>query len=511
MLLVLAGLPEGLITHHDAAEVGDVFALRQVAVNVQRVDGNVTVELFDDHSCLRIEPRAVFRGPPVVQVSPFVIFASLVVEPVRDFVPERGAPDNRVQQRIVCQLSFITGDEDVAPRNHDLIVGGIVVRIVRLRLHFPLGAVDGLPELRYHVVESPLIGVLHVLHVRRAVDLHARKVFPFIGIADFHDDRAEFPERLFLGRLTHPVQCPDSFGIDILDGISDLKQFFLRPFRQIFRDVHPADQLTERAVGLFNHAFPPRLGLLNSAQRRGIETKGFAVSLIIHVTSQPADQMKPEIIFPVVKRERSKISVQRAQKFGLPDDNRVHVLQPGALHENGPVEIRRALRELLKRHFIVILQRVPGVFPFPGCVRNGSFQLYQILRSLSRFGIVIPYNQKHILKMLSEFLADHHGARVGIEIKIPVGQAQSPLRDKNRIFAADFVILSNAESKQGRSGYTVNVRRGIHDPLRILDAVDPVKISFQALDPVLIQRGAVHAGQKEVADFLFVAPLLCIR
>src|ERR1041385_2628111 len=88
MLCPLVCLFEGLVSHHDASEIGDVLPLRQFAVDMEGIDRAIFVVLFDDHPGSRIKLCAVLRLPPVVQVSLVIVLASLVVKSMCDLMTE---------------------------------------------------------------------------------------------------------------------------------------------------------------------------------------------------------------------------------------------------------------------------------------------------------------------------------------------------------------------------------------------------------------------------------------
>ena len=84
------------------AEVGDILAQCEFAVDVPGTDGDAGVELTDQLGGTDIEPGPVLGGPPVGQIACGVVFASLVIKPVRHLVADDGS-DRAVVQRIVGQ------------------------------------------------------------------------------------------------------------------------------------------------------------------------------------------------------------------------------------------------------------------------------------------------------------------------------------------------------------------------------------------------------------------------
>jgi len=99
--LVLLGFFEGIEADDDAAEVGDVFAGRGLAVDVQRIEQGVAVELLHDAVHALVEALAVGLAPPLVQVAVGVVLAALVVEAMGEFVANGAGPGVAVHQRVV--------------------------------------------------------------------------------------------------------------------------------------------------------------------------------------------------------------------------------------------------------------------------------------------------------------------------------------------------------------------------------------------------------------------------
>src|SRR5689334_18821762 len=129
----------------EAAEIGDVFAEREFAVDMQIVDRHVGVELLHQFLCARVELLAVGAGPPVAQVAFGIEAAALIVEAVQHFVADDGA-DAAVIQRIVglrVEIRWL----HLCRRKYDLVLQRVVVRVDGLRQHAPLVAIDRLVDL----------------------------------------------------------------------------------------------------------------------------------------------------------------------------------------------------------------------------------------------------------------------------------------------------------------------------------------------------------------------------
>src|SRR5690606_25589605 len=126
----------------DAAEVGDVLAQSEAAVDVQAGQGLVAVELLGQLVGARLELAAVLVGPPVGHVAGGIELAALVVVAVQHLVA-----DHRADAAVVEGVVGVGIEErrlQDGGREDDLVGGGAVVGVHRLRAHAPFAAVDRL-------------------------------------------------------------------------------------------------------------------------------------------------------------------------------------------------------------------------------------------------------------------------------------------------------------------------------------------------------------------------------
>ena len=74
-----------------------------------------------------------------------------------------------VGYQVVINLALTTSsnaiDHEDRRRQHDFIVGWVVVGVVVLRVHFPFGAVNLLAVFVKHVGKLPAVRVHHVAHI----------------------------------------------------------------------------------------------------------------------------------------------------------------------------------------------------------------------------------------------------------------------------------------------------------------------------------------------------------
>src|ERR1043165_869214 len=101
--LALHGFLKGVISHVEAAQIGDGFARHQLALHVETLLHFVAAELVDDALGALLEILHVGVGPPVLEIAFLVELRALIVEAVRDFVADDRA-DGPVVDRIVRGL-----------------------------------------------------------------------------------------------------------------------------------------------------------------------------------------------------------------------------------------------------------------------------------------------------------------------------------------------------------------------------------------------------------------------
>ena len=189
---------------------------------MQRVDGHVAVVLCDDPLRALLELLLVGRRPPTLEVALLVELAALVIEAVRDLVADRAPRGVAVDQRVVDQGVGDAGQDEGGRRQHDLVVRRVVVGIVSLRRHLPLGAIDRLVELGDVVVALPFVAADRVPQERIALHLVVRVVLPLHRIADLLGHRVQLLERPLLGGRAHPVEVPDPRAEGVEDIVGQL-------------------------------------------------------------------------------------------------------------------------------------------------------------------------------------------------------------------------------------------------------------------------------------------------
>ena len=194
----------------DAAVVADVLAESLLAVDELAGNGLHGAEVVLEHLRACVVVLLVEVGPPVVLVAGLVELAALVVEAMAHLVSDHAA-DGTVVDGVVGIGVKEWGLQDGCGEA-DLVGGWVVVGIDGLGRHQPLVLVDGLVHLAVDLVLHQEGGdVAQVLVERETlVYLQAAVVLPFVGIADFHDEVAQFVLGLQFRLGTHPCGLVDA-------------------------------------------------------------------------------------------------------------------------------------------------------------------------------------------------------------------------------------------------------------------------------------------------------------
>ena len=153
----------------DSADVGDVFALCEFAVDVQARQRLVFVVLLHDRTRALFEFLRGLRRPPVAQVAFGVELPSLIIEAVRHFMADYGA--NPAVVHCVVGIGIEEGRLQNAGRKHNLVHVRVVVGVDRRRCHSPVGAIDRLADLVNVAIGFEFFGPQRVQHKWPAIDL----------------------------------------------------------------------------------------------------------------------------------------------------------------------------------------------------------------------------------------------------------------------------------------------------------------------------------------------------
>ena len=139
-----------------------------------------------------------------------------------------------IDHRVVQILIAHSGHGENRGRQDNLVVGGLIVGVVSLRRHLPLGSVHRLAELGNHVTELPAGRIHHVPAPGVLAHDQGRTILPAVGIADLDVESTEFLVRLRLGGIAHPIQPVDPLAVGAADDLHQIRVTPLLSFWKIF-------------------------------------------------------------------------------------------------------------------------------------------------------------------------------------------------------------------------------------------------------------------------------------
>ena len=258
---------------HEAAQVGDVLAFGQLAVDLDVVDDGVPRVLVDDALRAVVELPRVLLRPPVLEIALRVELASMVVEPVRQLVAD-GAAGVAVVGRVV-HLRIVQGRLQHACGEVDVVHLQVVRGIDRRRRHAPLAAVERLADLREPAPRLEQVGARHVAGEVIAPDVHGSVVAPFVRVSDLVHDGVQLFQGLLLGRRAHPLDPVEV----VLHRLFDLLRHVQGLLFQLGAEGAAHELLAERFAQLRVDqryaALPARLQLRHSVKGLAEEIKVF--------------------------------------------------------------------------------------------------------------------------------------------------------------------------------------------------------------------------------------------
>src|ERR1700722_4602789 len=129
----------------DATVIRRVLAEGQLAIQIYAVDRAKVTILVDHASRTRLEGLGVFLSPPIPQIAGAVEFAPLVVEPMRQLMPDN-YPDCSQVYCFVCLWIIKRGLQN-ARGKIDIVLRWIVRGVDGRGRHAPFALVDWLADL----------------------------------------------------------------------------------------------------------------------------------------------------------------------------------------------------------------------------------------------------------------------------------------------------------------------------------------------------------------------------
>ena len=241
----LLGGAEGIIGDAQTALVSDVLAQGEVAVGMLVLHDNDLVELCGKFLGSSLELLAVLLGPPVGHVAVLVEHAALVVKAVGHLVTDNHADSTKVGSIVGFHIK--EGRLQDGSGEADLIGGGVVVGVHRLRCHAPFVLVNGLAHLVQVTARLIQAGGLNVvIQALAGIYLQAAVVAPLVGITDLYGEGIEFHQGVDLGLLAHPGQTCNVAGQRLAQFADELHHLFLAAVSKVLANVDLADSLAQQ-------------------------------------------------------------------------------------------------------------------------------------------------------------------------------------------------------------------------------------------------------------------------
>src|SRR6185312_9691068 len=181
--------------------IGGVFAQREFAVQVNVINGNKAVVLVHKALCAFLKSLGIFSGPPVMEVAVGVEQPSLIIEAVRELVPDHGA--NAAEIHGIIGLKVVKRRLQDSGGKVDIVFAGIVVSIHRRRRHLPLRLVKRLADLLDFTIHFKFVGAKGVAQSFSTDNFQRAVIPPFIGIANLVLDGLQLDQGLLLCGLAH--------------------------------------------------------------------------------------------------------------------------------------------------------------------------------------------------------------------------------------------------------------------------------------------------------------------
>ncbi len=429
--------------------------------------------------------------------------APLIVEAVGHFVPDHAGDRAIIVGRIGCgiedrRLKESGGEDDVAQR--------AVIGVVGLRGHLPVAAVDR--PVAAAELEAPFVGGRTPDVADRIVALHhhRRIIARLVRIADLHDIRVEFLERFGLGLRSHPGERLDAVAecaLDVGDQGFDLSLCFRR---KITIGVKLAGRPVERAeagrrIGPAIAARGGEHGSLPAHLLLGLARKRMAVQVEIGIGERLGHVGRGEIGdaegHPRFQRLDPRLRHHRRQlgKSGIGgDDQALFLVEPGARQIRPPVEARRISDEIGRAHRIILGGRIALFGLGPACLGQPGLEGDDIVGRA--IGVAPADQPEHLFRIIA--IGGALRVEIGIQIIIPVGQAESALLQIDRIDVRVLLIAVDEVAERAGVETILPHQRGERRPIgRVADRID---LGRDRLGPGRLDRRLVHEGGIEGAD-----------
>ena len=125
---------------------------------------------------------------------------------------------------------------------------------------------------------------------------------------------------------------------------------------------------------------------------------------------------------------RDLLSLKRGKELGLAYDHRIRTQAPRA--ESGrPIDVRGVLRrQLCRRHFVVVRDRITQVLELSRRFRERSLERHDVLCRFTRRRLIASQQLQRARDVLHVLAANARDAGVRIEIEIALRHSQATLR-----------------------------------------------------------------------------------
>ena len=479
-----------------AAQVSDVFAERQLAVDFEARQCFVRAVLIDDLLRARLKLFCVFVSPPFVQVAVGVVLSPLVVVAVRDFVADDHA-DRAVVDRIV-HLRVEEGRLQDARWEDNFIQRRVEVSVDRLRRHVPLGAINRLANTRELAARLKLRGALGVAPVVVAPDPDRRVIAELVRVANLLREAVELRERFGARGIGHPIEFLEAIAKNRFQVRDQFAHARAGGWRKIFFDVKPAERLADGTVNDVRGALPARFGLRRAAQNGLIESKILVLGRAVQKRRGAAQQVPAQINLPVRQRAFFDQLLLGLQKFRLPDDEMTGFVEPARAEIRFPRQRRGELLQFRDRKFMVVGDGIAQVRTRFAGLREGCFQVENRGRMSSGLTRGLSKHSQHGRDVRVVRLA-LFGERV-FEVVIAVRQAEAALRDAKGVNRTVFRIGFDPRVEKRADAALVKIREQPENVVPGTKPRDAFKIDGNRPESELFKPVRIHGRREEVAD-----------
>ena len=133
--------------------------------------------------------------------------------------------------------------------------------------------------------------------------------------------------------------------------------------------------------------------------------------------------MPSEVRFPIIDRRLFEQLVGRFEKLRLLNIHIRRREQVERLEIIAPIPIGRQVLELLRRHFVVILDRIAQLHASARGFRQFRFQRENLFGFIQRFRLWVPEQCQHFRNMLDILIAQFLRSSIGLGVVIAVREA----------------------------------------------------------------------------------------